>query len=102
MRFELDEAGLERLLSAGQAERVARDAAQAIVDEAERIAPHGFMGYRDHLDVGEAHTLDGVVAVDAVADSPGWHLVEFGSANNVPHRVLERAARNVGIDFRER
>jgi hypothetical protein len=33
------------------------------------------------------------------SDGSDWHLVEYGSVNNHPYRVLERAAREAGLDF---
>lgn len=98
--FKIDPAGLRRLLSEGQAVAVLKERADAMIAEAGRVAPRGFMGYKKSLTVGEPVSDDGVPVVPAGSSSSGWHLVEFGSANNAPMRVLERAARAVGLDWR--
>jgi hypothetical protein len=34
-----------------------------------------------------------------IAGDPFWHLVELGSANNVPYRPLTRGVRAAGLRF---
>lgn len=96
----IDPAGLRRALSENTALAMLQDRADALIAEAQRIAPHGFMGYRASLTVGEPTTFDGVPVVPAGSVGSGWGLVEFGSAHNPPYRVLERSARAAGLDYR--
>lgn len=97
--FTVDPAGVRALLSGPPAVSHLTDRAHAIQTEAERIAPGGFGGYKASLSVGPAVTRDGVAAVEVRSSSSFWHLVEYGSVNNVPHRVMERAVRASGLDY---
>lgn len=98
----IDRAGVDKILQSPEAVDVLRKAAGFAVREAVDLAPRGFGGYRKTLRTGAAHVLDGAAAVDVESTSSFWHLVEFGSVNNPPRRVLQRAAQNTGLKFEER
>lgn len=98
--FELDPGGLLAVLNDGPAIAHVTDVAKQGQREAERIAPEHTGHYKDRLGYtpGEP-TSEGAKASFGSLDS-AWHLVEFGSANNAPYRVLTRAALALGLDFR--
>jgi hypothetical protein len=63
-------------------------------------APSGPTGqYKGSIVVGSPRMgLEGMTCAFGSEDW-GWHFVEFGSINNRPYRVLERAARSLGVRY---
>lgn len=90
VRFDLSSTGVERLMD--ELLPVRERAAEAIVNRAEQIAPVTTGDYRASL---------GTDGTKAGSSDPFAHLIEFGSLNNAPHRVLSRAASDVGLTFRD-
>lgn len=76
--------------------------AQAALAEAQRIAPVVTGAYRDSLGITPAtEGADGTVTAELWSDSWYWHFVEYGTATNPPHRVLETAVTGSGLDFED-
>lgn len=101
----------EFILDADAGRKIANSAeAKAFIDarledclaEAQRTAPVDTGEYRDSLGITPAaERPDGTVAGELWSDSWYWHLVEYGSVNNPPHRVLEHAVTSSGLDFED-
>lgn len=64
---------------------------------AQSLAPVRTGAYRDSLVLVEPFTDEaGRLVAGFGSTSSVWHLVEFGTANNGPYRVLSNAAMAVG------
>lgn len=99
-KVELDREGIAAALSAAEPVAALRRRAQATVTEAKATGPRGAHLGRHEVDriaVGDV-TITPTGPQQAILwDSSFWHLIEFGSANNPPYRVLTRAAQNQGL-----
>lgn len=103
MRFELNPASYEELARSPEMRGFVSDLAQSVLERARGLAPVGMPrgAYKRSLVATPAtETSDGVTA-SVGSTSSFWHLVEFGSVNNRPYRVLETAARQSGLRFEE-
>lgn len=96
----VDPSGLRQLLSSAAAVGLLETHARAMIAEAERIAPHGFMNYGAGFVVGSPSSFDGVPVIPAGSKASGWGLVEFGSVNNRAFHVLQRAATAARLTWR--
>lgn len=97
--FELDPAGITRVLAQPQAVQALRRRAEQVVTEA-RQAPHGEHAGEhevEKISVGDEHVDASGAVIDIDWPSHVWHLVEFGSVNNPPYRPVTRAAQNAGL-----
>lgn len=98
--FELDAAGIARVLNEQPALEQLKALAGRAVNEAHAIGPHGSHGGLHQVDliaVGEARQTPDGGEVDIDWPSPVRHLIEFGSQNNPPYRPVTRAAQNQGL-----
>lgn len=75
--------------------------AETALANAHAGAPHETGYYDAHLGMTPAEVRDDGVHAEIWSSDPFWHLVEYGSVHNPPHRVLERACTAVGLDFHD-
>lgn len=103
VRFTLDHAGLERLLSSNEAEAALGRVAEDVRREWERGDPRQKSGGHQppKIEVGPPGRDDGVAVVPVFTNDSIWHLVEFGSANNAPYRPATRAAHAAGLELKD-
>lgn len=101
MRFVPNAAGIEQVARGRQLGEFVGKLADRVLAEARRSAPVTTGDYRDSLASGPADlTVDGWEAQVGSSD-PFWHLVEFGSVNNPPYRVLSNAVTAAGLEFED-
>lgn len=103
-RFELNEKGLDALLSSAAAEAFLTRAATGIARDWERLDPRSQPGGHEppKIEVGAPARDRGVAVVPVYTNDPIWHIIEFGSANNQPYRPATKAAQNSGAKFEDR
>lgn len=103
-RFDRDDQGIEGAANGPAIGDLLTNAAQQGAASAEGLGPRratSFMNWRKSIRAVPARrTSEGMEAAFG-SDSPGWHLVEYGTANTRPYAALRRAARAVGLRFEE-
>jgi hypothetical protein len=102
-KFTPNRRGIDEVLEGPGVERLLDELAERVASEIRSNAPVGsdFMDYRAGIDTEPAHRgFDGLEAA-VVVDSPGWHLVEYGSVNTAPRAIIANAARAVLDNFEE-
>lgn len=94
-KFVVDDKALAEMLRQTSVGEFLNEVARTGVEYARSMAPVLTGDYQASLDVFALSVEDGAVTAHFGTDSPIWHFVEFGSANNAPHRVLSSAAQAV-------
>jgi len=98
--FEVDVEGVKTLMRGNDVKAFIDERAQAALEIARATAPVETGMYRDSLNVTPAtETADGNVSASLYSDSWYWHMVEFGTAHNPAHHVLEMAITSAGLEF---
>lgn len=102
MKFTVDDAGLERLLSDMGAAAFAREVGEQVAKEWERNDPRSRPGGHKPPELSvEMDREHGVAVANVTTPDPFWHIIEYGSVNNRPYRPATRAAASVGLDFKD-
>jgi hypothetical protein len=94
--FELDMPAVMRVLNEQKAVAALEAAAARAVADAKASGPRG-RSHAHQIDLIETHHTDSGALVDIDWPSHVWHIIEFGSVNNSPYRVITRAAQNQGL-----
>jgi len=101
-RFDPDELGIERVLNGPEMAGFLTDAASDVAGRVTKYAPakrRDFFDYRSKVKAVPARlTSDGLEAGVEV-DSPGWHLVEFGTIRYPARAPLRRAMQDAGFEL---
>jgi hypothetical protein len=101
-RFDPDELGIARVLNGPEMAGFLTGAARDVAGRVDRYAPskrRDFYDYRSNVRAVPASlTADGLEAAVEV-DSPGWHLVEFGSLHYPARAPLRRAMQDAGFEL---
>lgn len=101
MRFERNDAGIKDVLGGAGVRQHIDTVTRQIADAARRLAPSGFMEYRDTIEAIPAKdTPEGPVGYVG-SSSPVWHLPEYGTARVAPSAPIRNAVAQVGIKFEE-
>ncbi len=98
--FELDMAGIARVLNDTQAVDALERRTARVVAEARATGPrgeHAGVHEIDTIAVGETHHTDDGAVVDIDWPSHVWHIITFGSIHNPPYHPIERSAQNNGL-----
>lgn len=102
MDFRRNNRGIDEALQGAEMRRHLNNAADTVADEIRRNAPRGFMSYEEGIGTEDARPgPSGDLESAVVVDSPGWHLVEYGSVNTAPRAIIRNAVRSAGLDFEE-
>lgn len=100
MRVVIDPRGLGRILNERDARTELAKVAVNIVQEAKALGPRNPRHTTHEIDrigIGESRITEDGAEIDVDWLSSVWHLLEFGSVNNLPYRPLTRAAQNQGL-----
>lgn len=100
--FKPDKAGIERVLEGPGVARVLDRSAESAASKMRAMAPRGFFRYKESISAKKARKTSEGLAAAAGSDSPGWHLVEFGTVSQPPRAVIRKALRSIrSIRFEE-
>lgn len=97
--FEIDMPGILQILSGREASEELRTRANQAVGIAQATGPRGRHGRHviDRITVGDTHIGPTGAVVDIDWPDSRWHLLEYGSVNNPPYRVVTNAAQQAGL-----
>lgn len=101
-RFDPDEAGIERVMTGPAMAAFLTDKAKDVKGRVLNYAPSAkrdFYDYRSNVRyVPATLTAEGLESRVEV-DSPGWHLVEFGTMRYPARAPLRRAMQEAGFEL---
>lgn len=100
-RFLQSAAGIKAIVSGPDMIDFVNGLADKALAAAHGAAPHGSGYYDAHLGTTPAEVRDDGVHAELWSSDPFWHIVEYGSVNNPPHRVLETAITSIGLDYND-
>jgi len=103
-RFKPDTVGIVRVANGEGVKEVLTAAARAGAAEVKKLGPKrrtSFFNWRASVKAIPATMQpDGKMAAAVAVDSPGWHLVEFGTAEHPALAPLRRGIVLAGIELR--
>lgn len=99
--FIADKGGLDKICTSAAAKDLCAQVAQEGADLARRDMPVDTGYEKSQIFSSDGPDEDGSATAKFGSRSSTWHLVEYGSAHNVPRRVFRRAAERLGIKFKE-
>ncbi len=103
-KFTPDQRGIDDVLTGPDLGKFLTDVA---VDAAGRIEKHGptskdsFMGWKGSVVALPARPDGDSIAALVGSESPGWHLVEYGTATTQPYAAIRKGVRETGVRFEE-
>lgn len=92
VHFDVYHVKVDELFRTQEARDFVEDASRKLAQNAAELAPQGKTGetaasYRTFA----TEVVDGIATGHWGSDSSVWHIIEFGSRNNAPYRVMRRA-----------
>ena len=103
-RFEPDAQGIVRVANGDAVKGVLTAAARAGAAKVKELGPKrrtAFFDWRANVKaIPATRGPDGKMAAAVEVDSPGWHLVEFGTAEHSALAPLRRGIVLAGIELR--
>lgn len=99
VEWEDDPDGIKELLTSNQAMDALTEVAAVVGQYVENAMPERTGRHQRAIVTGPADVVDGVPGAYVGSESSTWHLIEYGSVNNAPHRPFARGVQQAGLTF---
>jgi len=102
-RFTPDDQGIYEVANGAGVRGILTERAQVAAKEVRRLSPkkRHFFSYTKSVKAVPAKKVGKGYESAVEVDSPGWHLVEYGSRYSTATAPLRRGVRNSGLRFEE-
>lgn len=82
-------------------DKAAEKAATKMRNLAAKMKSSDFFDFRKSISTVKSRKIAGEQVAYVGSDSPGWHLQEFGTAQQKPRAIIRRGMKQSGIRFEE-